>query len=254
MSSIQQLYTLVDQQQFSTLKLEVEAYLSQSGDIQALPLKALAFAHLDKRVEAEKALLEAESHLDLLNDDALVDIAGVYCLMFRINEAKYLLEAVIDRQSQHALALARLAWCYMQRGNLGQAIALYQQSVDLKPNRLPIWSALSRLYLQVKNITSAQSSLDAGIICLNKQSEQLPFDAVTRFTEQFRSVQLELWVADDNIAQAEQWLEQYQSLLDEEKWAGLIGQFVSILSGAGEHAIAEDALISALKIYPKNEL
>jgi len=253
MHSIQHLHGLVDQQQFSILKTEVESYLAQTADIQALPLKALALAHLGERVDAEKALLEAESHIAQLNDDALADIAGVYCLMFRRDEAKGLLETVVDKQPENALVLARLAWCYMQSGELEQATVLYQKSVDLKPSRLPVWSALSRLYLQVKEINSAQSALDTGITCLNEQSNLLPEDVITRFTEQFRNVQLELWVADNNIAQAEQWLEEYQALLEEEQWTGLVIQFVGVLSGKGEHAIAEEALISALKTHPKNE-
>ena len=254
MTSIHQLRTHIDQQQFFTLKIEVEDYLIQTGNIQALPLKALAFAHLGERVEAEKALVKAESHLARLNDDALADIAGVYCLMFRIEEAKDVLETIVDKHPDKALALARLAWCRMQNGELESAIALYQKSVELIPNRLPVWSALSLLYLQVKDIAAAQTSLDTGVACLNERSDQLPEDAVTRFTEQFRCVQLELWVTDNNIAQAEQWLEKYQELLDEDQWTGLIVQFVNVLSGTGDHAIAEETLISALKTYPKNEI
>ena len=253
MSAIQYFHSLVDQQQFITLKHAVDTYLTETNDIQALPLKALALAHLDERVEAEKALADAQIHLAQLNEGGLVDIAGVYCLMYRLVEAKELLQVIVNQHPGNALALARLAWCCMQNGELEQAALLYQQSIDLAPNRLPVWSALSRLYLQAKDSKNAQRSLDEGFSCLKGQQDQLPAGAVTRFTEQFRCGQLELWVVNDQIAQAEQWLEQYQTRLDEEQWGTLIVQFASTLSSIGEHATAEDALGSALKIYPKNE-
>ncbi len=254
MSPIQYFHALVDQQQFITLKQAVETYLAQTNDFQVLPLKALALAHLDERVPAEKALADAQAQLAEFNDDGLVDMAGVYCLMYRLVEAKELLQVIVNKHPGNALALARLAWCYMQSGELEQAVLLYQQSIDLAPNRLPVWSALSRLYLQTNDSKKAQDSLDAGIRCLKDQQGQLPESAVTRFTEQFRCGQLELWVVNDQIAEAEQWLETHQPGLNEEQWAALVVQFASSLSSVGEHATAEDALGSALKVYPKNEV
>ncbi len=254
MSSIQYLHDLVDQQQFTTLKKEVKNYLAQTNDIQALPLKILAFVHLNEHIEAEKALVEIQAYLTELNDDALVDIAGVYCLMYRLKEAKELLETIINKHPNNAMALARLAWCYMQNDEFEQAITLYQQSITLIPTRLPIWSVLSRLYLQTKDIKNAQNALNVGIRYLNEQKEKLPETAIAHFTEQFRCGQLELWVINQQITQAEQWLEKYKALLNEDQWTTLIVQFTNTLSSIGEHATAEESLISALKVYPKNEI
>lgn len=254
MSSIQYLHALVDQQQFTTLKKEVKNYLAQTNDIQALPLKILAFVHLNEHIEAEKALVEIQAYLTELNDDALVDIAGVYCLMYRLKEAKELLETIINKHPNNAMALARLAWCYMQNDEFEQAITLYQQSITLIPTRLPIWSVLSRLYLQTKDIKNAQNALNVGIRYLNEQKEKLPETAIAHFTEQFRCGQLELWVINQQITQAEQWLEKYKTLLNEDQWTTLIVQFTNTLSSIVEHATAEESLISALKVYPKNEI
>mgnify|MGYP000158444028 CR=1 FL=1 len=243
---------LVDQQQVAALKFSVTDYLAESNDIQALPLKALAHAQLGEYAEVKQALTDAENYQSELMPDALVDLAGVYCVMLRIDDAAALLETILLTQPDHALALARLAWCRMQMGQVTEATQLYQQSIDLMPERLPVWSALTRLYIETKQFSSAQHVLDQGIACLTERHTQLPEVSVQQFTEQFRSLQLTLWVANEALAAAEEWLNERHSLLDEDEWLALVLSYANSLAGHNQHASAEDALREALKHYPEN--
>jgi len=67
---------------------------------------------------------------------------------------------------------------------LDDALMLYQKSFALNSNRLPVWSALIRLFIETKQGQSAQDALDNGIACLKEIHTQLPETAVEQFTEQ----------------------------------------------------------------------
>jgi len=243
---------LVDQQQFVSLKNNVQVYLNESADIQALPLKALAHAHLGERVEAEQALVIALQSIAELDEDAQVDLAGVYCVTYQIDKAVALLESVLASHADHSLALARLAWCRLQVGELDDALTLYQKSIALNQNRLPVWSALVRLFIETKQGQLAQSALDSGIACLNEIHSQLPEVTVEQFTEQFRGLQLEVWIANQEIAQAEQWLDERRTTLNEDEWVNLVVAYVQTLAGSNQHTKAEEALRDGLKHYADN--
>jgi len=246
------LHSLVDQQQFESLLNNVQHYLDESSDIQALPLKALAAAHLGQRAEVFSVLSEIEVQLNLLESDAQVDLAAVYCLLHRVDEACSLLHIVLDNSPDNSIALARLAWCRMQQGELEEARDLYHKSTNLMPDRLPVWSALVRLYLELNNIAQAQKALDSGIAKLQILYIDFPESVTAQFTTQFRSLQLEIWIISQQMTQAEYWLEERFQLLEEGDWAALILIYVNLLAGHNQHSEAEDALREALKKHPDN--
>jgi len=243
---------LVDQQQFAVLKSTARSCLDESNDVQALPLLALAHAHLGERQAAMEAATRAEDLLPQLDVDARVDLAAVYCLMLRIEAAVALLEAALDTQPDHSLALARLAWCRMQQGDLTAARKLYQRSADLAPHRLPVWSALVRLCLEAADIPAAQQTLETAIAQLEAVHPDLPETAVQQFTAQFRGLQLEIWLAAGELARAEQWLTDRRATLGEDDWVALVTGYANLLAGRDHHSVAEETLHEALKHYPDN--
>jgi len=249
LSYIHILRQLVDRQQFELLASNAEHYFTEQNDIQALPLLALASAHIGDRASAEQSLQRALGELDRLDSDARVDLAAVHCLQWRIDLAIELLLPVLEIQPEHALALARLAWCRMQEGELEAARRLYQRSAALMPDRLPVWSALVRLHLEAKDTTEAQSALMTGVHRLEAVQAELPEPAYDMFVAQFRGLQLEIWVDSDDLAQAEEWLEARRSLIEEEEWCALVISYASLLAGHGEHAAAEAALRDGLTHY-----
>ena len=243
---------MLDRQQFIELKIATENYYLETGDIQVLPLQALAHAHLDERQLALDSCAQADALLSDLDIDARIDLAAVYCLTHRVDDAVVLLEAALQHQSEHALAQARLAWCRMQTGQLDEARLLYLQSSQLAPDRLPVWNALARLCLQTGDITEAQLALNSAISQLEIIHDELPEPVVEQFISQFRGLQLEIWIAADENAQADQWLEQRQLTLPEDEWVNLITGYASLLANKDRHAQAEESLLNALKHYPKN--
>jgi Tfp pilus assembly protein PilF len=171
------LRNLVDQQQFAGLKTGVKGFLAETGDVRALPLMAMARAHLGERGKALADIAEAEAELEALDLDARVDLAGAYCLVSRVDNAAGLLEKALADRPDHSLALARMAWCKMQAGESDDARDLYGRSARLAPDRLPVWSALAGLCLSAGDIPGAQYALDRGIGRLEAAYGKLP-DAV----------------------------------------------------------------------------
>jgi tetratricopeptide (TPR) repeat protein len=252
MSSLQILRQLHDQMQFAELQNLARQVLFDRDEACLLPLLALAHAQLGERGEAAQLSETCRSRIGELDNDARVDLAAVDCLFFRIEEAVGLLEPVLAAESEHSLALARLAWCRMQQGQLDEARTLYQRSAELAPHRLAVWSALARLCLEADEHPAAQSALDTAIERLSEQSDVLPAPTVESFTAQLRGLQLEIWVSAGQIAEAEQWLEARRERLPEEIWIALILGYANLLAGRDRHSEAEDGLRTALKHYPAN--
>lgn len=246
------LQQLVDQQQFGTLQIHAQQYHLETADKQVLPLLALAHAHLGERDLTLAFVSDAETHIAELNDDARVDLAAVYCLLWRIDDAVDLLDTVLIAKPEHSLALARLAWCLMQQGQLGQACTLYQRSAALAPYRLPVWLALSHLQLKAGDNTAAQQALDKAIYRFELTKSELPKAVGNNFTAQLRGLQFEIWIASEALTQAEQWLDQRRENLPEAQWCDLVLGYSCSLAGKNNHVEAEAALRNGLKHYPEN--
>ena len=239
---------LVDRQQFAQLKSTAWRYWKETFDVQALPLIALAHAQLGERQQALDGCARAESRLAELDPDARVDLAAVHCLLWRIDDAIGLLEPAA--RPDRPLAQARLAWCRMQQGRPDEARKLYRQAAERGPERLPVWGALVRLMLDADDKVAAQSALTTAIGQLERIHADLPEPVVAQFAAQFRTLQLEIWVANDALAEAEQWLEQRRAQLPEDDWVGLLIGHANHLAGRDRHAAAEDALSVGLKHFP----
>jgi len=243
---------LADQQQFPALKSNTLAYLDETGDAQALPLLGLAQAQLGERPDALQTVAQAEAALAGLDGDARADLAGVYCLMWRIDDAVALLEPVLAEHPDHSLALARLAWCWMQMGRLQDACELYRRSVQFAPHRLPVWSGFSRLLIELGDHEAAQRALDAATGELERAGAELPATAREQFAAQFEGLQLELWLAQDELARIEAWLESERGRRKEDEWGARVCGYAAALAHSDRHDVAAEALRAALKHYPEN--
>ncbi|MEP0174180.1 MAG: sulfotransferase [Paraglaciecola sp.] len=254
MSFSHSLRQLVDCQQFSQLLQHGQDYFADTHDIQILPLLALAHAHLGARKEAEAQLKLIEPRIAELALDARVDLAAVYCVLHRLDDALTLLEADYPIGTEHALLLARLAWCRMQQAKLSEARILYQQSAAFAPQRLPVWCALVNLIIQEGDFAVAQQTLTAGIKTFECLLTQFPEQVIQQFTLQFRHLQLQIWVHTLVFNEAEQWLNNRQKDCPEEEWIQLILEYSRLLAGQNQHSQAEDTLRNALKQTPTNIL
>nr|WP_256490103.1 sulfotransferase [Ideonella oryzae] len=247
---------LADQQQFELLRGNAEAFLAETGEVNALPLLALACAQRNDRAAAEAALRrlnQVQASLgDALDLDARVDLAAAHILTGRLPLAISALEAAVAERPGHDLALARLAFCRMQTGDLDEARALYRRSVELAPHRLPAWSALARLDLEAGNVAAAEAALAVARVRLAEQDGTLSPTACLIFRAQLDGLQLEVWGASGRLAAAEAWLEAQRAALVEDEWVGYLIGYANVLAGHDRHAEAETALREALQHTPEN--
>jgi len=242
----------VDQQQFSVLKESAYNYYLEVGNAEALPLLALACAHLGELQAAKEYCQQAQQQLTELDLNARVDLAGVYCLFWKIDAACELLEAALIDEPEHSLALARLAWCRLHQGELHDSQALYEQSAQLTPHRLPVWSALVRLALEAEEYEQAQTALDTLIAQLEAQRDLLADDVFALFSEQCRQMQMDIWLGTEQLAQAEQWLTERRVDLSEDVWVKLLVHCVMLLANQEQHDKAEEWLKEGLGHYKAN--
>ena len=252
MSFIHSLRRLRDLQQFPELKSAAQHYIAETADIQAKPLLALACANLGERAECEQLVSQLDAAIDSLDADARIDLAAVYCMIQRVEDALVVLKAEYTDNPNHALLLARLGWCHMVLGDSGQAVQLYQRSVELEPHRLPAWLSLVDLYLQLSDFSQAQQALDHAVEQFYQQQSELPEPVGALFTEKLRYLQLEQWLVTDNQVQAEAWLNERRADIEEDEWTALVAGYAMLLAGYDRHSAADEALRAALKHYPDN--
>lgn len=252
MEFIQTLRDLVDYQQFEQLQQAAGHYYDESLDVEALPLLAMAAAQLGDRQTALRELRRASAELAELSTDALVDLAGAHCFLFRIDAARELLERVLAEQPDHALAQARMAWLQLQLGELERAEQLYRRSAQRANHRLPVWLALSRLNLQRGDLAAAAQALQSAQQTLSQRRERLNADVLSYFQAQLEQLQLEIWIAEENFSEAELWLDDEQVVRDESAWSALLIGYANALAARDHHVAADEALRGALKHYPKN--
>jgi len=243
---------LVDNQQFSELRHSADNYWLESSDVRALPLLALAHAHLSERKQAESYLSEIGARQEELDIDARVDLAAVFILVQRVGAAVALLDAALIEAPDHALALARRAWCWMQQGNLDTAREMYERSAELVPGRIPIYTSLVHLFLEQGSIQPAQGALDAAIARLEEVYTQLPESVVALNTLQLRELQLAIWVADEQFARIDAWIDEKRASLSEDEWVGLVVSYANLLARGDRHDQAAELFRESVKHYPEN--
>lgn len=244
---------LVDNLQFTELKIAACDCLDDVADPRILPLLALAHAQLGERGEAVAVYEEAVGRLAELDSDARTDLAGVDCVLLRIEAAVGLLEPILEGEPEHPLALARLAWCRLQQGRLEDAQYLYYRSTEVDDQRLPVWIALTRLHLQARAHDAAELALHRAIACFEERQSDLAQSVIDLFVALLRGLQIELWVSSECFAEAEAWLKESRLILKEDAWVALISVYATLLAGSDRHAQAEEVLREALITCPSNE-
>lgn len=245
MNSLLLLRHLVEQRQFELLHEACSPAAAQHPAEHVL--WALACAHLGDAPAARQVLsvLDA-SALDL---DARVDLAAVHLLLGDTDAAQALLTAALTEAPEHALLLARLAACHLQRHEPEAARHLYEQSLAQQP-RILVFEHLLHLYLKNADLASAEHTLAAAEMFWAGEQAHWPDAQVALHSQQLRGLRLDLCVASEDFAAAEAWLDAQQAVLPEEPWCDLLGGYAQRLAERGRHAQAEDALRRGLQHYP----
>jgi len=246
MNSLSLLRRLVEQRQFESLLEACGAAAPQQRGERVL--LALAHAHMGDAPSARHCLESLDP--TELDTDARVDLAAVKLLLGDVGEAMWVLEAARPEVPGHALLLARLATCRWQCDDLAAAQALYEQSLALQP-RILVFEQLLRLYLQGGALHPAEQWLAQAEAFWELERAQWPQPQAVWHDQQLRGLRLELWLAADNLAAADAWLERHQAQLSEEEWCALLQDYALRLAERAQHAMAEDMLRRGLKHYPE---
>jgi tetratricopeptide (TPR) repeat protein len=242
---------LVDLQQYKQLNQQTKEIWQESKDISIAPILAISYAHLKEYQKAFEICAICEEKKNQLDIDAKADLAGAYCLLWQIDKAKDILEDIVEQKSDHSLALARLAWVRWQDDEIEEAVTLYKRSISLNPNRLPIWSGLTHLYIIEKEPKLAKESLQNSLKHLEKLQDSMPKESVEAFLAEFERLKLSIWVLSDDMSEANEWLIE-QEALDDEQWSKKICLYSTILAHYNRHDIADQILHEALKRAPKD--
>ncbi|MBJ7539360.1 tetratricopeptide repeat protein [Marinomonas transparens] len=217
--NIVRLRCLVADQQFNELKIKCLALLTESFSVKGLSLKvlpvkvllALAYAHLGEFEKLSKSLASLEVQQDALDNDALCDLAAVYIVRQQLDRACILLERVIEQVPEHDLALARLGWCHMAQGESERALALFERSLVIQPQRMAV--KLNRIQLLIglydkkaarsDVLPAVPSALEDAAILLTTQQGSAPQVLWKSYENRLQRLRLCWWVV----------LEEYGSLL-----------------------------------------
>lgn len=247
MSTSLLLRRLVEMRQFESLREACYNLPHLSSDEQIL--LALAQAHLGQTEVARQALATLDP--TALDVDACVDMAAVRLLLGELDVAQALLDAARIETPDHPLLLARLAACHMQRQQMEEAIALYEQSLHLQP-RIAVYQHLLRLYLQSEALQQAEDTLVVAEIFWKDEREHWPAQQAAWHDQQLHGLHLEHLLACEAFASADAWLEARQTTLSEDDYCGLLTSYAQRLAERGRHAQAEDALRRGLQHYPEH--
>lgn len=245
--SLSLLRRLVDMRQFEALREACYSLPVMSPAEQVL--LALAQVHLGQSESARQIL--AVLTPTAMEVDARVDLAAVHLLLGELDAAQALLEVTRAEAPDHAFLLACLAACYVQRQRGEEAIPLYEYSLRLQP-RIAVYQQLLRLYLQREDLPQAEETLAAADAFWADEREHWPAAPAALHDQQLRGLRLELWLARDDLASADAWLDARHAELVEDDYCGLLTGYVQRLAERGRHAQAEDALCRGLRHYPEH--
>jgi tetratricopeptide (TPR) repeat protein len=251
-TSLSVLRRLVEQHDYGALR---EACLgADDGDRDVRILLALADAHLGDVSAARRTLTSIESGTLAL--PARVDLAAVHIALGELNSAIAILESARRESAGQphadcALLLARLAWCRLQQDRGDEALTLYQQSLSLGP-RIAVYHNLMALYRDNGQLTEMAACLDSAFTFWEQTQADWPDGQRRVHRRRLRGMQVELWLARDDVESAEAWIDGQHDALDEDDWCDLVCEFAQRLAARGRHAQAEEWLRTGLRRYPQH--
>lgn len=183
------------------------------------------------------------------------------------------LEAVLQEQPEHALAMARLAFGRMAIGAVDEARALYRASLSLAPHRVGVWVSLARLYMHDQQWIDVQWAVEqAGqAIAAQAQGATELEGPLAEFENQIKVLRLQLWAATQEAARAEAWLDEARQAAMAAwptevaetpaaegdapwvaHWLPYVQAYAQALAASDAHAAAEATLVDAWRHAPKS--
>ncbi len=243
---------LAEQHSYSSLREACLGTDSRHPGVQVL--LALADVHLGDVSATHRRLASIER--GTLGIASRLDLASVHMALGELDQAIALLvaarrEVAPEAKADRALLLARLAWCRLQQGQRDQALALYAQSLSLRPF-LAVYLNLLRLYRDSCRLGDMECCLAAAWAFWAEEQAEWPDDQRRIHSRQLRWMQLDLWLALERFEAAESWVEGERDVLDEADWCELVSGLAERLATRDRHVQAEEWLRAGLRRYPEH--
>lgn len=250
--SLTTLRRLAEQHSYAALREACLGAVSPEAGVQVL----LALANACLGDQAAARCIVASLDRRALDIDGRVDLAAVYCALEESGEAVAILESARrDAASQdgadHPLLLARLGWWRVRQERWDEALALYAQSLALKP-RIAVYGNLLQLFRDSGRLDEMAACLDTAWRFWAGEQESWPERARQEHSQQLRGLQLDLLLDRGHVAAAESWIESERDALSEEDWCALLTGFAHRLAAGDCPAAAEEWLRNGLGRYPEN--
>ena len=247
---------LAENQQYPSLLELAQSLWYDSGNPAVLPLLATANAHMGLKENTQALYQQSLKHFDVLDADARCDLAVVLIVMQRIDDAIKMLSDVLVEQANHALALARLAYCYLASGRLAEAQHFFKKSLIITPDRFVVHRNLVAVYIAQNELSQAQKQLYSATEVLDNHHD-LEDALYQQYWMQLNTTQLQLWVAQDLFTPAEEWLtqlavQQQAGDCEEAVLVQCVKSYSQVLAEKDFHQQATDILREYLTRYNDN--
>lgn len=247
---------LAENQQYPSLLELAQSLWYDSGNPAVLPLLATANAHMGLKENTQALYQQSLKHFDVLDVDARCDLAVVLIVMQRIDDAIKMLSDILMEQGNHALALARLAYCYLASGRLAEAQHFFEKSLIITPERFIVHRNLVAVYIAQNELNQAQKQLDSAtevLVNYHKVGDPL----YQQYWFQLNTTQLQLWVVQGLFCPAEEWLTQLSVRqqagdYDEAVLVQYVRSYSQVLAEKNFHQQATNILREYLKQYNNN--
>ena len=256
MDPLRVLRELAERQQYAALIETAEDSGALADDPAVEALLALAHAHRGERDAAQSRLRSALASQDSLDASSLADVAAAQIVLHDVATAIATLERAIELEPDHGLALARLGFCRMLRGEPAQARHLFERANASLPGRLPILASLAHACIVVSEFDAADRAVEAGLEALEPQREGLPAPMFHQYFCQLHGLVLQIAIARDELDRADQHLRELAENedVDADDLLQCVAQYGRWLSEKGRYGDAEETLREHLQRAPSMPL
>ena len=240
------------QQQYLELRDSASAYWRESGDVDSLPLLAMAYVQLGQRSQALDTLKDIQNYKDSLSIASKAILGAVLVAIHNKVDGIEMLGAVLQEEPSEAVALCQIAYLDMLEGDLKQALDKFSRAFNILPGMVSIWQGLVKVALELAEISVAQTTLNTAIENFTLALDSFSETSQTHQRTELRRAQLAIWIAAGQYAEAEQWLASRQADIEEHEWVQLVKSWARLLMSRHQFDEAQDVLIQARAHYPDN--
>lgn len=249
MSYLNGLRELASVSNHAALLNEAQVYYSETSDIGALPLIALAFYKLNQSADGDSAIDEIIPVIDELPIESKLDLTSAYMAKGDIASAKLLLQEYSDENPDNPRLHSSLAKCLWLEGKFEHAIEYQSTVIGLTPDNLFERDVLISAHLFLNNFERAQALIDESVCIYEKQASTLSEEVEKQLVSRLRIHQVKIWVGTERIETVDEWLQSRHDSMELKEWTELAILAGELFYSKGHYLEATVILENAFRIF-----